>query len=626
MEALYIFSWICFLGLVWFQGNADLVEDKQALLDFVNNLRHSRSLNWNETSLVCKNWTGVTCNAGGSRIIAVRLPGIGLHGPILANTLSRLSALQILSLRPNGISGHFPSDFTNLRNLSFLYLQYNNFSGPLPVDFSVWKNLTIVNLSNNRFNGSIPSSLSNLTHLEALNLANNSLSGEIPDLNLPSLQQINLSNNNLTGGVPKSLLRFPNSVFGGNNISFESIPPQTSPFAAPSSEPFPTSKKSGRLGETALLGIIIAGCVLAIMALVFFIIVCCSRRKSEDVFSRKLQKGEMSPEKEVSRSQDANNRLFFFEGCNYTFDLEDLLRASAEVLGKGTFGISYKAVLEDATTVVVKRLKEVSVGKRDFEQQMEVVGSIRHANVVELKAYYCSKDERLMVYDYYNQGSVSSMLHGKRGEDRIPLDWDARMKIAIGAARGISCVHMENGGKFVHGNIKSSNIFVNSQQYGCVSDIGLSTIMSALAPPISRATGYRAPEVTDTRKAMQPSDVYSFGVVLLELLTGKSPIHTTGGDEIVHLVRWVHSVVREEWTAEVFDIELMRYPNIEEEMVEMLQIAMTCVVRMPDQRPKMPELVKMIENVRRIDSENRPSSGNRSESSTPPATVIERES
>ncbi|WRX16741.1 Protein kinase domain - like 10 [Theobroma cacao] len=568
MEALHVSSWICLLGLVLLQGNADLIEDKQALLDFVNNLRHSRSLNWNETSPVCNNWTGVTCNADGSRITAVRLPGIGLHGPIPANTISRLSALQILSLRSNGISGHFPSDFSNLRNLSFLYLQYNNFSGPLPVDFSVWKNLSIINLSNNRFNGSIPRSLSNLTHLEALNLANNSLCGEIPDLNLPSLQHINLSNNNLTGGVPKSLLRFPSSSFGGNNISSESVPPQTSPYVAPSSEPYPASKKSGRLGETALLGIIIAACVLGIVGFAFLLVVCCSRRKSDDVYSRKLQKGEMSPEKVVSRSQDANNRLFFFEGCNYTFDLEDLLRASAEVLGKGTFGISYKAVLEDATTVVVKRLKEVSVGKRDFEQQMEVVGSIRHANVVELKAYYYSKDERLMVYDYYNQGSVSSILH----------------------------------------------------------DLGLSTIMSPLAPPISRAAGYRAPEVTDTRKAMQPSDVYSFGVVLLELLTGKSPIHTTGGDEIVHLVRWVHSVVREEWTAEVFDIELMRYPNIEEEMVEMLQIAMTCVVRMPDQRPKMPELVKMLENVRHIESENRPSSGNRSESSTPPAAVIGRES
>lgn len=195
------------------------------------------------------------------------------------------------------------------------------------------------------------------------------------------------------------------------------------------------------------------------------------------------------------------------------------------------------------------------------------------------------------------------------------------MRIAIGAARGIARIHAANGGKLVHGNIKSSNIFLNSQQYGCVSDLGLTTITSALAPVIARAAGYRAPEVTDSRKATQASDVYSFGVVLLEILTGKSPIHTTGGDELVHLVRWVHSVVREEWTAEVFDVELLRYPNIEEEMVEMLQIAMSCVIRMPDQRPKMPDVVRVIENVRPNDSENRPSSGNKSESSTPPPPV-----
>ena len=197
------------------------------------------------------------------------------------------------------------------------------------------------------------------------------------------------------------------------------------------------------------------------------------------------------------------------------------------------------------------------------------------------------------------------------------------MRIALGAARGIARIHAETGGKLVHGNIKSSNIFLNARGYGCVSDLGLTTVMSPLAPPISRAAGYRAPEVTDTRKGSQSSDVYSFGVVLLELLTGKSPIHATGGDEVIHLVRWVHSVVREEWTAEVFDVELMRYPNIEEEMVEMLQIAMGCVVRMPDQRPKMPDVVRHIENVRhRTDTDNRSSFETRSEGSTPLPTAV----
>lgn len=414
MEDLgFVLSWIFLVGLVFIRGNADPAEDKLALLEFVTNLPHSRSLNWNQSNSVCGYWTGVTCNEDKSRVIAVRLPGIGFNGPIPPYTISRLSALQILSLRSNLISGNFPSDFANLKNLSLLYLQFNNFSGPLPLDFSVWKNLTIINLSNNGFNGSIPHTLSNLTQLAGLNLANNSLSGELPDLNMPRLQVLNVSNNDLNGTLPKSLERFPRSVFSGNNISFESVTPNMPPVFAPSSESPPKPRNSGGLGETALLAIIVAGGILGVVAFAFLILVCCLRRKREDMLSDKLQKGEMSPEKAISRSQDANNRLVFFEGCNYAFDLEDLLRASAEVLGKGTFGTAYKAILEDATTVVVKRLKDVSSGKRDFEQQMQVVGSIKHENVVELKAYYYSKDEKLMVYDYFSQGSVFALLHGK---------------------------------------------------------------------------------------------------------------------------------------------------------------------------------------------------------------------
>ncbi|KAI3900784.1 hypothetical protein MKW98_012508 [Papaver atlanticum] len=600
--------------------NSDPVEDKQALLDFLSKTPHSRTLNWEKNSSVCNHWTGVNCSSDKSRIISLRLPGIGLNGQIPPNTLSRLTALQILSLRSNGLTGSFPSDFINLKNLSLLYLQFNKFSGSLPNDFSIWKNLTIINLSHNSFNGSIPSSLSNLTHLQALNLANNSLSGEIPDFNLPNLQQLFLANNSLTGIIPKSLQAFPKYSFYGNNVSYGNSSTPIDPYQSPMIPIPPKSTNSRQLSETALLGIIIGGSVLLILIVFgFLLFVCCFKRDDESGgLSGKLHKGLKSQGKTAAPgSQDANVRLVFFEGCNYAFDLEDLLTASAEVLGKGTFGTAYKAVLEDATTVVVKRLKEVGVGKREFEQQLEVVGRIRHENVVQLRAYYYSKDERLMVYDFYSRGSVSALLHGKRGGDRVPLDWNTRLGVAIGAARGVAHIHTQNYGKLVHGNIKSSNIFLNSQNYGLVSDLGLTTLMNPVPPPISRAAGYRAPEVVDTRKAAQPSDVYSYGVLLLELLTGKSPVHTTGGDEVIHLVRWVQSVVREEWTAEVFDIELMRYPNIEEEMVEMLQIAMTCVVRTPEQRPKMVEVVKMVEDIRRADTDIRTSSEAKSESSPP---------
>ncbi|KAF5743481.1 inactive receptor kinase [Tripterygium wilfordii] len=446
VEFLFIFSAIIFFGAISWPIDADPVEDKQALLDFLNNIRHSHRLNWNENSTVCKNWTGVTCNGDNSRVISLRLPGLGFGGSIPPNTLGRLSAIQILSLRSNGISGSFPSDLYKLENLSKLYLEFNQFTGPLPLNFSVWKkNLTVIDLSNNSFNGSIPYSISNLTHLTALNLANNSLSGEIPDINIPSLQQLDLSNNNLTGTLPLSFQRFPSGAFSGNNLSTGNAVPPSLPVQPPNA-PQPSKKKT-KLSQTAILGIVLGGCVLGFVLVALMMVMCYSMKNNrQEEYPPQSQKKEESSKKKISDSQDKNNRLVFFEGCSLAFDLEDLLRASAEVLGKGTFGTTYKAALEDGSTVVVKRLKEVSISKKEFEQQMEVVGNIRRENVTALRAFYHSKDEKLMVYDYFEQGSVSAMLHEqrpqmadvvkmveeiRRGDTGNPVSSDSNLEISI---------------------------------------------------------------------------------------------------------------------------------------------------------------------------------------------------
>ncbi|KAL3818418.1 hypothetical protein ACJIZ3_004323 [Penstemon smallii] len=301
--------------------------------------------------------------------------------------------------------------------------------------------------------------------------------------------------------------------------------------------------------------------------------------------------------------------VFVNEGSKPKFNLEDILRASAEVLGKGTFGTSYKATLEKGVTVVVKRLKDVKVTSKEFQQQMEVIGKAKHENVAELKAHYFSRDEKLLVFDYYNQGSLSAMLHGKLGATGTHLDWETRLKFAIGAARGIAHIHKQEDRKLVHGNIKASNIFLNRQRYGLISDVGLGQLFGPFRPSRMLTAGHYAPEVNDTRKVSQASDVYSFGVVLLELVSGKPSQETSVDDEVISLVRWIQSVIRNEWTAEVFDVELLRHGNENEDaMMQLLQIGMDCVAIGPSLRPTMAQVVKMLEEIiSGIETEEQPS-------------------
>lgn len=196
---------------------------------------------------------------------------------------------------------------------------------------------------------------------------------------------------------------------------------------------------------------------------------------------------------------------------------------------------------------------------------------------------------------YFAYTSFYFHVTANNGAGRTPLNWETRSAIALGAAHGIAYLHSQ-GPTSSHGNIKSSNILLTKSFEPRVSDFGLAYLALPTSTP-NRISGYRAPEVTDARKVSQKADVYSFGIMLLELLTGKPPTHSSLNEEGVDLPRWVQSVVQDEWNTEVFDIELLRYQNVEEDMVKLLQLALECTAQYPDKRPSMDVVASRIQQL-----------------------------
>lgn len=399
---------------------ADLESDRQALLEFAASVPHVRKLNWNSTLPICSSWAGIKCDKNGSRVIGIHLPGVGFFGSIPAKSIGKMDALRVLSLRSNHLNGTLPSDMFSIPSLQSIYLQDNNFTGEIPASLSPL--LGVIDLSSNAFTGEIPAAIKNLTRLSVLKLQHNLLSGTVPDLDSSRLEVLNLSYNMLNGSIPNSLHKFPVSSFVGNShLCGKPLTECSTSSPSPSSPAIPGRQKSALSKKKLSAGTVIAIAIGASSLLAFLALLicfCCFKKKVSDggEVKEKVANGGRSekPEDFGSGVQDAEkNKLVFFEGCTYSFDLEDLLRASAEVLGKGSYGTAYKAALDEVAMVVVKRLREVGAGKREFEQHMELMGRIaRHPNIVPPRAYYYSKDEKLIVYEYMPVGSLFEALHG----------------------------------------------------------------------------------------------------------------------------------------------------------------------------------------------------------------------
>jgi hypothetical protein len=419
-------------------------QERSALQAFLAGMPHERALGWNASVPACA-WTGVRCDAANTTVVELHLPGVGLVGGVPRGTLGGLLGLQVLSLRDNRLLGDIPRDLCGLPRLRSLYLQGNLLTGVIPDDVGrLAASLEHLALSRNNLTGNIPSALNNLTRLRSLNLDGNRLSGSIPSLSgIRRLEVFNVSYNDLNGSIPSSLAGFPPESFAGNahlcGPPLVDQPCQTIPSP-------PSSKKKRKLSGAAVVAIAVGAGAAALLALVLLALCAVHRHRrgsEEEVkttpptrgLTPSTLSGDMTGGDFTSSSKDISaaaaaagggaerSRLVFVgkQGPghhHYSFDLEDLLRASAEVLGKGSLGTSYKAVLEEGTTVVVKRLRDVAAARREFVACVEAAAgaAAEHRNLVPLRGYYYSKDEKLLVVDYLPGGSLSARLHGERSD------------------------------------------------------------------------------------------------------------------------------------------------------------------------------------------------------------------
>ncbi|KAL2252336.1 proline-rich receptor-like protein kinase PERK8 [Sesamum indicum] len=274
------------------------------------------------------------------------------------------------------------------------------------------------------------------------------------------------------------------------------------------------------------------------------------------------------------------------------------------LLGEGGFGCVYKGVLGDGRQVAVKQLKAGGgQGEREFRAEVEIISRIHHRHLVSLVGYCISENQRLLVYDYVPNNTLHYHLHGK---GKPVMDWANRVKVAAGAARGLSYLHEDCQPRIIHRDIKSTNILLDNNFEARVADFGLAKLALELdlhthvSTRVMGTFGYLAPEYASTGKLTEKSDVFSFGVVLLELITGRKPVDSSQplGDE--SLVEWARPLLAQALETEVFrDLVDPRLENnfVESEMFRMIEAAAACVRHLASKRPKMSQIVRALDSM-----------------------------
>ncbi|KAI3457059.1 hypothetical protein Pfo_013722 [Paulownia fortunei] len=290
-------------------------------------------------------------------------------------------------------------------------------------------------------------------------------------------------------------------------------------------------------------------------------------------------------------------------GWGHWFTLRDLEiatnRFSAEhIIGEGGYGVVYQGRLVNGTEVAVKKLlNNLGQAEKEFRVEVEAIGHVRHKNLVRLLGYCIEGVQRMLVYEYVNNGNLEQWLHGAMRQHGS-LTWEARVKVLLGTAKALAYLHEAIEPKVVHRDIKSSNILIDDEFNAKVSDFGLAKLLgsgeSHITTRVMGTFGYVAPEYANTGLLNEKSDIYSFGVLLLEAVTGRDPVDYGRPANEVNLVEWLKMMVGNRRAEEVVDTNLEVRPTTRA-LKRALLVALRCVDPDSEKRPKMSQVVRMLE-------------------------------
>lgn len=512
----------------------------------------------------------------------LNLSGNYLQGNIPPE-LGHIRELEKLDLSNNYLSWSVPSSIGDLEHLFELNLSKNKLLGVIPVEFGNLRGLYKMDLSYNHLHGLIPQELGQLQDLNILYINNNELFGEIPQelANCLSLIALNLSYNNLTGDIPmvRNFTRFTAESYHGNNgLCGKRIGLMCGPPIQPS---LGVKSRSLFIG----LGLSVSVCVLALLAWVW------KSNHQPDKFGSK-KSGKPSSGKTI-RGPPRIVILHMDLAC-HTYD--DIMRLTDNLsqryaIGFGASSTVYKCVLKSGKSVAVKKLyNQYQQNIQEFEAELDTVGRIKHRNLVSLHGYFLSSHGNLLFYELMENGSLWDALHGSK---KTKLDWNLRLNIALGAAKGLAYLHHDCDPRIVHRDVKSSNILLDESYEAHLTDFGIAkSIVLAKAHTstlVMGTIGYIDPEYARTSRLNEKSDVYSFGVVLLELLTGRKAV-----DDETNLHQWVVTKYDGGVVMETVDPALKETHTDLEAISKALQLALLCTKKQLVARPTMHAVVRVL--------------------------------